>query len=375
MERKNILIIILVVALVVGFITELFYFGGSYKFNFGGGSAAAVHNVTGTAVFNGSIRTYNPVLQIPGNTSQDVVERLRNLQGVKDVRVQANLDLVETETRDDVYPVAVALRQMNVTDMLTVANIAVPQDISVVTDNGTINVSMLDVGGVVQVVTEPFVDSGNEVPVSLTAVIQDGLLIDYYGAHILAERTSVMADATVAGLANATYTYAVPWEGRGAIDLAALNGSGYSYAYKRVDTILFSPPLNITGVISRKSLPYITFIDTASAEVSPDYANVSSVRLDFAGTNVTFPDSTLTVTGASAPELTDLDGSAPGYEPDVSYAYVLALPGRAGGFDLGNDTSFIIRSPRQLELNSTVPLNVTVLAIGNNVLSVAVRQP
>ena len=122
MERKSIIISILVIALVLGFITELFYFGGSFSLPFLGGGITVPQNVTGTTTFNGTIRTYDPVLQIPANVSQSVIGALHNMSGVKDVQVQANDILIDTETRDDVYPIAVALGQMNVSDVLAVAS-------------------------------------------------------------------------------------------------------------------------------------------------------------------------------------------------------------------------------------------------------------
>ncbi len=371
MERKNIVITLIVIALVLGFITELFYFGGSFRLTMPWeATASGVNNVTGTAIFNGTIRTYTPALQIPANTSQSVIDRLRKMDGVKDVQVQANNVIIETETRDDVYPVAVALRQMNVTGALTVANIAMPQDLEVVTDNGTINASTMGFSGIVQVVTEPFVDSGSEVPVSLTAVVSEGMLIDYSSARVLVERNSMTVNATVAELGSMTFTYMIPWEGRSGIDLGRLNGSGYSYAYKEVNTILFSPQLNITDVLLKKQLPYISYIDTASAEVSPDFTDMGAIGKDFAGTNVTFRPSTLTVTGNATPALMGLGGAALDYAPAIRYAYVLGLPASAGGYDLGNATSFTMETSAPLEINSTVPLNVTVLAMGTNVLSV-----
>jgi hypothetical protein len=359
-----------VVALVVGFMTELFYFGGSTHFDFGGKAAAVSANQTGTAEFTGSIRTYDPVLQIPGNTSQSVVQALRTMQGVKDVKVQNDVDLIQTETRDDVYPVAVALRQMNVSDILSIANIAVPETLTVSTDGGAINASTINVAGIVQVVAEPLVDSGNDVPVSMNVVVRDGLLIDYYGARILAERKSVAVNATVVEFANATYTYRIPWAGRSGIDRGRLNDSGYSYAYNQVNTFLLSPPLNVTGVLLKKQLAYVTFIDTGSAEAAANFSDEAAVRADFAETNVTFLPSTLTITANADPVLSGPGGAALNYTPSVRYAYVLALPASAGGYDLGNGTSFTTGTSSQLGINSTVPLNVTVLSIGNSVLSV-----
>ncbi|MDD5339966.1 MAG: hypothetical protein PHV13_01815 [Candidatus ainarchaeum sp.] len=358
MDTKSMIITIVVVAIVVGFITELFYFGGSYTLDFGG-SLAAAKNVTGTAAFNGTIRTYDPVVGIPVNTSQAVLGQVRKMPGVKDVRVQAGIILVDTETRDDVYPLALALRQMNLSPVTIVANIAIPPELEVATSNGTVTASTLNTRGVVRLETEPFVDAGSEVPVAMTAVLSEGMLIDYYSARIVAERRSIIANATVVELLNATFTYSIPWEER---DIDAGSLAGYSYDYRKVNTIVFSPELNVTSVFMKKALPYVTFIGPASAEVSPDFTNMSAVRGDFAETSVSFPGSTLTVTGKEAPGLA-MEPSA------VSYAYRLALPQSAEGYALGG-VEFVMASPSKLDAGSAVPLNVTLLMIGANVFSV-----
>jgi hypothetical protein len=370
------MIAVIVIALVAGFITELFFFGGSFSLNPGGSAVSGTKNVTGTVVFNGTIRTYDPVLGIPANTSQTVVLQLRKMPGVRDVKTQANLLLVEVETRDDVYPLAMALRGMNVS-ALCVANIVLPPEFSVETPSGPVNATSLS--PIVRVETEPFVDAGTEVPVAMTAVVSDGILIDYYSARVLVERRSIIANATVAELANMTFTYVIPWDVRSYINLARLNISGQSYTYRKVNTIMLSPQLNVTGVFLKKLLPYVTFIDTGSAEVSPAFSDEAAVRADFQETNVTFPPSTLTVVGNifSPTRYPELFAPKPNevalnYTPSsVSFAYVFVLHESAGGYVLGNETSFTIDTRNPLELNSTVPLNVTVLAIGNKVLSVA----
>jgi hypothetical protein len=340
----------------------MFYFGGSFSLPFIGGGTAPPQNMTGSTMFNGTIRTYNPVLQIPSNVSHPVIDALHNLSGVKAVQVQANDIIIETETRDDVYPLAVALEQMNVSGILTVANIVMPDYLQVATYNGTINASTLDFSGVMQVVTEPFVDSDSTVPVSMIAVVNDGMLIDYYNASILAQRNSITVNATVLGLANTTFTYSIPWDGRTSIPLATLNSPNSSFQYDEVSTILFSPPLNVSDVVAKKQLPYITFIAPASAEAAANFSDEAAVRSDFPGTNVTFPNSTLVVTGLSKPPLN--------YTPAILYSYLLDLPSSAAGYDLGNTTSFPLETPTPLEPNATVPVNVSVLVVGGQVLDV-----
>lgn len=367
MEKKNTLIIIIVLVLVAGFITELFYFGGNFTLNLpfsGGAGTQAPANSTGTAVFNGTIRTYDPVLGIPANTSQAVLDSIRRMPGVKDVRAQADITLIDTETRDDVYPTAMALKGMNIT-CIAVANIAMPPEIVVETPSGPVNATVAS--PILQLETEPLVDVDTQVPVAMTAVVSsDGLLLGWYEPQLLATRRSFIAEATVAALSNMTFTYEVPWNGRSSLDLASLE---YAHSYGQANTVLFSPPLNVTAILGKRALPYITYIDAGSAEVAPSFTDENSLRADFPETNVTFRPSVLTVTGPGFPGLRGTGGVALNYTPSVRYDYVLLLPQTVGGYDVGSRT-FTTSAAAPLEINSTVPLNVTLLALGGKVLSV-----
>lgn len=367
MEKKNAWIVIVVLLIVAGFITELFYFGGNFTLElpFSGGPAAQdAGNSTGSAVFNGTIRTYDPVLGIPANTSPAVLESIRRMPGVKGVRVQADIALVDTETRDDVYPIAMALKAMNIT-CLAVANIAMPPEIVVDTPLGPVNATVAS--PILQLEAEPLMDVDTQVPVAMTAVVSsDGLLLGWYEPRLLASRRSFIANATVASLSNMTFTYEIPWNQRSGLDLSALE---YAHAYRQANTVLFSPPLNVTGIIAKRALPYITYIDASSAEVSPSFRDENSLRADFAETNVTFRPSVLTVTGPEFPGLRGAGGVALNYTPSVRYEYVLILPQAVGGYDIGS-RNFTTSTPAPLEVSSTVPLNVTVVALGDRVLSV-----
>lgn len=184
------------------------------------------------------------------------------------------------------------------------------------------------------------------------------------------ERPVLRAQATVAELRNMTFTYEIPWGGRAQIDLQNL--SGYDYEYRRVNTIVFSPQLPVEQIVAKKKLPYITYIDAGSAEVSPEFTNTANITADFNGSAITFLPSTLKVRSAGIPSLWDGSGQfrvALNYTPSISYSYVIALPQEAGGYELGN-ASFVVESASALELNSTLPVDVGIVALGGKVLSI-----
>jgi len=347
---------IVVILIVVGFITEQFFFSAGFRsFFLGGSETPSAENVTGTATFNGTIRTYDPILALPQNTSQQVIEELRNTPGVKSVQAQDIYMIVQTETRDDVYPLALALRQKNVT-AYSVANIALPASVEVTVAGKTINASTS--GTIVRVQLEPLLDVDSDVTVSMVAVLNDDQLIAYQSARVLMERLLLQANATVAALNYRVYAYGIPWENRSSI----ANQSGYDY--NRIDTVRFDPPLDVGQVVLKRQLPYIVYIDSGSAVVEQSFDNATRMREDFPNVTLMFPQSTLRVLvngNASAPDLP--------FNGTVAYSYLVALPPEVGGYETGG-TQLVVETPEEHGLNTTIQLNISALAMGRKLVSV-----
>ena len=121
--------------------------------------------------FKGSIRTYEPFLFIPSSIplSGTLMDEIRNLSGVVQLSERQGGTLIELETRDDVYPVALALKKRNITTY-TLANIAAPRDVHAILENGQVlNVTMASVA--IKAETIPLIPLDNEVVVTMTAVI------------------------------------------------------------------------------------------------------------------------------------------------------------------------------------------------------------
>jgi hypothetical protein len=300
-------------------------------------SAPSGQNVTGTAVFNGTIRTYDPMLLLPLETNQSVIDALRLRPGVRDIQQQQNSWLVQTDTRDDVFPVASWLREMNVS-AYSIANVAVNQQIEVETMAGTVNTSVL--GGVVRVVAEPLLDADSLVTVSMVAVLRDNVLIDYSSATLLLQPVDILVDASVASLDGKVYTYVIPWAERNSV--GNLSGFGDEAMFNRVDSVVFTTPLSVEQIMTKKQFSYVVYIDSGSATVSPSFDNLTELQKNFADTPFTLPPSVLTITTNSTPELN--------FTPEVRYRYTL-LP--------ASDEY----------VNSTLKLNVSALALGNRIVS------
>ena len=314
----------------------------------------AGQNVTGTAVFNGTIRTYDPVMFIPIETNQSVIDKIRLNESVRDIQQQQNAYMITTQTRDDIFPFAAWLREMNVTGY-AIANVAVNQQIRVDTASGIQNATVP--AGVVRVVTEPMLDADSEVTVSMIAVIQNGALIDYSSASVVLDQVDIVLDTRVDSLDAAVYRYTIPWGERNSIGDLSQYGDGVEYS--KVDSIVFKAPLTVGQIMTKKQFPYVVYIDANSAQVEPYFSNVTELETNFADTPFTLPDSTLTITANETPALN--------YTGIVTYRYTLTPINPQ--FDFGS-TPMVVEGPTRYDINSTVQLNITALTLGNRILSI-----
>lgn len=344
----------LIVLVVVLFLTESFYFGGGF-FRAGEPSGPDGSNVSGTAEFNGTIRTYDPVLLVPSNTSQSVIEKLRLQDGVSTVRSDPDYPdflIVDTQTRDDVYPIASWLHSMNASS-LSIANVAVNRNIEVDTVSGRVNATLA--GGVVRVLTEPLLDAESEVAVSMIAVLRGSQVIDYRSASLMLQTLELSLKADVESIESTTYSYSVPWGERNGIE----GLDDYDYEYERRDSIVFLTPLDVGQILTKKQFSYITYIDSGSALVEQSFDNVTLLSENFKDTPYWLPNSTLTIKADEEPDIP--------LEPQVAYRYRLRLIDP--GYGLDNET-LVMESDREYDVGSTLDVNMTILALGQNLVSV-----
>lgn len=343
--KKNDIVKVVVLLVVLMFILQSFQFSG-LDFG-GGGGASASGDVTGLAVFNGTIRTYNSTLYLPSDTGQSILDGLEQMEGVLSVVSYPDGVVVQTETRDDVFPIAEHLRESNVSS-IAIANVVIPQVIELDTGAGKLNVTTY---GAIQIITEPILDANSQVTVSMVAVANSKRLIGYQSATILLDEGSVALDAYVSSLDSKVYTYSIPWESRN-------NISGVNGTYSRKDSIIFTTPLSVSQVIAKKALPFITYIDAGSAQVAPSFDNITQLQLSFKDTNYTLPPSTLVVQTDGTPDLP--------YSSKVSYSYTFTLMNDSEGFD--GSYSFI--TDKEYQLNSTHTLNASFVSSGGKIISV-----
>jgi hypothetical protein len=359
--KMELIVQIVVVLVVVGFITELFFFGG---FSPGGNKNApkAGQNITGVASFTGTIRTYDPLLALPTNTDKALLDQVKNRPEVTAVTQQGNFIIVRTETRDDVFPLAAYLRSRNVSS-IAIANIALPPDLQVNTGTAIMNITTM--GAIVRVDTEPFLDVDSQVEINMTAIASsDLILIDYQNVQILAKSVKLPLNATISRLTHSTYIYTIPWEDRITVLLSlSANSSEYSYSFKANDNLLFSTPITIDQIKAKKLLAYVSYVDSNSATVVPGFDNRTQVEQNFQDTSVTFPVSYLSIIVNPGNYIPDLP-----YNSSVTYSYSVGLPSSISGYTLPNE-SIVLETTMPHDAGDVVETNVSGIAIGTKIFS------
>ena len=343
-SKKNFTQILILVLSVVALIGSYFYVGGTTP-DFGGASGGT--NLSGTTEFSGVIRTYDPILVIPLNTSGSIVEEVRAREDVKNVRTDPQGYVIDAETRDDVFVIGAYLRSMNVS-ALSVANVAVTKPLEVQTITGKVNATVP--GGIIRIVMEPILDSGGEVTVSMVAVVRNNALIDYNSAGLALNEINVLMDAEVIALERTSYTYSIPWEERNSLNLSG------NHTFRRIDSIIFSKTLDISQITQKKQLSYVTYIDSRSAQVLPSFDEAAQVAFDFSDVGYSLPPSTL---------ITDFDAGLD-FNRSVAYRYAIRLSDPRVESSL---SQLSIQSESPLDANQTIKLNVTALEMGQKIIS------
>jgi len=356
--EKNLLVKIIVVAVVALFILELFVIGGgSYNIS----SLFPEDNngieITGTTTFNGTIRTYDPILVLPLNTSQKIIDDLKGKDGVKNTHIESEGIIIETEVRDDVYSLASYLREQEVVP-LSVANIALPQTLELELFNGEKQeISTVRFHGMLRIVTEPVVDAGVEVPVSLVGIAQDDELINYHSGKIMLEEKIVEVEALIEALNYMEYTYTIPWEERNNVSDLMKYGE---YEYNKLDSIVFNPPLTMDQIMTKKYFYYITYIDANGAQVESSFDNATQLNSNFKDTEFRLPSSTLIIK-------TDEEIES-NFSSDLVYSYKVKLLKNSTEYEFDQIYHDIVGEEK--EIDEIIKLNISIVTIADQIITI-----
>jgi len=351
-ENKDYFKILLAVIVIVICIFELIALGVIGR---GGGGAKPTEILTGTTEFTGVIRTYDPGLLVTSPIDTATLNEIRAKSEVIDVTPTQDGMLIRTETRDDVYPLGVFLRQKNLT-VYGVANIAPPATMEVVLPNGTsINATPGNVA--LRVVTEPLIDVDNEITIRMVARVADGVLVDYSAPLVVSKEKKFEVEGTVLAV-DYIYTYSIPWKERTKIEVEKLSDYG-EVKYRKRNTVSFNQPLTISEVLEKKNISYITYIDQYSIECDENFTDEEMIRSDFDGKEMTFVPSILVIVSNKTVDLN--------YSGELVYRYKISIPTEINGTRLESN-EIELESNNTYEVGSSVPLEINGTVIGNKIV-------
>jgi len=307
--------------------------------------------------FKGSIRTYEPFLFIPSGTplSGSLLNEIRNLSGVVQLSQEQGGTVIKLETRDDVYPVALALKKKNITTY-TLANIAAPSDAQALLENGqVINVTMANVA--IRAEAIPLIPLDSAVAVKMTAVIQDNAIVQYGNAVVKSEEKTVYLSGDVQE-ELIEQTFYVPWEERNNINESMFEN--ITFTYKKNNLGIFSQEIPTAKVMEAKKFDYVTYIDKNSVVFIDNFTDKQRAENDF-GVNISFDPSILVIRSK--------DKIALPYNSSSSYVYKLNVS--SADYSLLNGLESIeITSKDKIESNK-VNISATAQTIGPVIISIS----
>ncbi len=355
-EKLKILAIIGVVVMLGGMIAP-------QMLRWGGGSDGTVGGEIeyGTSTANGTLRTYDRVLFISRNITRDNLDFIKEDEGFENLRKLEDGWILETKTRDDVYPIAEKLTDKKI-DSAAIANVVIPGTLDVKLSNGS-TIKVQNRGGIARVITRPFLEEDSRVKVDFVAGVSNKLLINISDASIASQEFNKTVNAKVLYLKNKTYTYEIPWEGRD-INLEEL--SDYEYNYDKKDIIIFSDGIPMAKLPMYRSLEYVEYISSSSMSVGDDFTSIEQIKTDFSDIVLETPPSILTIKGSDDPDL--------GMKGNITHSYLIMLPEKAGELSF-KEQEHILDTDRELKKNETLEVEVNGISIGDKAVWVASIRP
>ncbi len=253
----------------------------------------------GETEFQGSIRTYEPFLFIPSKEalSGTMVHEIKALSGVTQLSSEATGTVIYLETRDDVYPVALALKKKNIT-VYSLANIAAPAEFPVLLENGqTINATGSAVA--IRVETQPMIPPDSIVTIKMAVMVENNRIVQYGNALIKTENKMLSFEGEVQKQRIRQMFY-IPWDERNDLDTAPLEN--LTFQYEKNNLAVFSVELPLEKVMAVRELDYVLYVDKKSAVFAENFTDAERAESDF-GVSLAFQPSLLVVESEEGLEL------------------------------------------------------------------------
>jgi len=267
--------------------------------------------VMGQIEFNGSIRTYDPYLVIPGGIDTSLMNDLKSMEDVKEITAEQGNTVIVLETRDGVYTTALYLKTLNIT-AYTLANIAPPGMTPVLLETGEeVNASF---SIPIRIETTPLVPPDTIVSIAMLVLVSDNSIVNYGSAYILTEDKTITLEGEITKEMFA-YSYNIPWEQRNNVTSEQFESYGDVY-YEKSNIGFFGRELTQEEMLAAKQLEYIEYIDKKSAVFSENFADYDRAASDL-NVNLSFSPSVLSILANETLNLT--------YDSSLSYMYTVNM--------------------------------------------------
>lgn len=349
MKKEDILKIFVIAAAVVLSANLL----SPYFLGRGSGDSTVSGDVTeGIASFNGTIRTYDPFIAVPASTNTSVLDSVKTMDGYKAISFFSDSVLINTTTRDDVYPLASYLREQGV-EVYGIANVAFPSPAEVQLANGS-TVEAPAAFSIVRVPMPVLFQADSYVSISMIVGLSEGQIYGYSNPVLLSEEKSIIHEGTVVSMDSMKYTCTIPWKNRTQVDVLEFSDGGNA-SYEQRNSVVFSESLSSSEIIEKKLLSYVSYIDQYSVDVSANFTDMERLVSDFPGKQPVFSNSTLVVEAAEPVDI--------GWDCELVYSYtVLLSDSEEAEFDSENVS---LETAGNLQENDSVLMNVSGVVMGN----------
>jgi hypothetical protein len=296
---------------------------------------------------------------IQAQLPQSLIEDLKMKEGVKSVNPVADGYLINTTTREDVFSLAEFLRSKSI-GSFAYASIIMPASISIKLDNG----SIVDVNsaGAVRILTQPLVDIDSEVPIRMSATVQDGELLRYSSPVILTKSAIINGNASVVSFVGSEHKFMVQWENRTSVDTVKLENEYGNVTFKRNDFVTFPVKLTIAEMAGKNTLPYVTYVSESSVSVLANFTDKGTLQADFGNVSIVFPDSELVLKS-------DKNVTLP-YDNSVKYSHLVSLNGTLSGYEISNQ-EITINLDRKYANGEQVAVSINAVVIGNKIVKIS----
>ena len=355
MEKNKIMkIVVLLVGMVMALNIAYPYLSALIRM-MGNNNGVSGDVVKGIASFEASIRTYDPFLIVPANTSMEILNELEGMEGYRGKSAVSGAIRIDTMTRDDVVEIARFLSSKGVIPY-GVANVITPPKMNVDLGDKKIEANVLVSSLKVYVPVLFDVDEG--IPLNAIVDVSEDSVVGYESAEMDVKNKKVEFSGKVKEVKSKEHVYKIAWDKRDVIDRVAgmlSNDSGeggndsngnVKVMYEKNDMVYFNIPLTPSEIIEKRSLEYVEYIDKSSIKVNENFTNKSKIESDFEGHSPVFPESTISllITGGNESELVESDilDILEDNKEDETFNYVYDVEISNGRELNGNEGEYIV---------------------------------